>query len=88
MRGECVHVCPVKEHVGTCEKLAHTVYMYDTMKGTSRAVTYKNIQEPRCACVCPVNKVLVCNRRKNSPSASDYSWRHTRYQLSGYDAPK
>ncbi|KAH3704321.1 hypothetical protein DPMN_079377 [Dreissena polymorpha] len=48
------------------EKLAHTVYMYDTLKGTSRAVTDENIKEPRGTCIGPGDTVLVCSMRKNS----------------------
>ncbi|KAH3870581.1 hypothetical protein DPMN_033769 [Dreissena polymorpha] len=48
------------------DKLAHTVYMYDTVKATSRAVTNENIQEPRGACPEPGDTVLVCSMRKNS----------------------
>ncbi|KAH3803795.1 hypothetical protein DPMN_132063 [Dreissena polymorpha] len=48
------------------DKLAHTVYMYDTVKGTSRAVTNENIQEPRGACVGPGDTVLVCSQNKHS----------------------
>ncbi|XP_052258202.1 uncharacterized protein LOC127862966 isoform X4 [Dreissena polymorpha] len=33
------------------DKLAHTVYMYDTLKGTSIAVTDKSIQQPSGVCV-------------------------------------
>ncbi|XP_052265912.1 uncharacterized protein LOC127868310 isoform X2 [Dreissena polymorpha] len=48
------------------DRFAHTVYMYDTLKGTSRAVTHENIQEPRGACVGPGDTVLVCSENKNS----------------------
>ncbi|XP_052215880.1 uncharacterized protein LOC127834239 [Dreissena polymorpha] len=42
------------------DQFAHTVYMYDTVKGTSRAVTNGNIQRPRGACVGPGDTVMVC----------------------------
>ncbi|KAH3807037.1 uncharacterized protein LOC127836472 [Dreissena polymorpha] len=48
------------------DTLANTVYMYDTLKGTSRAVTDDNIQQPTGACVGPDDTVLVCSMRKNS----------------------
>ncbi|KAH3810240.1 uncharacterized protein LOC127836519 [Dreissena polymorpha] len=48
------------------DKLAHTVYMYDTVKGTSRAVTNENIRIPSGACVAPGDTVLVCSTYKNS----------------------
>ncbi|KAH3870456.1 hypothetical protein DPMN_033644 [Dreissena polymorpha] len=48
------------------DRFTHTVYIYDTAKGTSRAVTNENIQEPRGACVGSVDTVLVCSTRKNS----------------------
>ncbi|KAH3804124.1 hypothetical protein DPMN_132406 [Dreissena polymorpha] len=48
------------------DRFAHTVYMHDTMKGTSRAVTNENIQEPRGACVGPGDTVLVCSMHKYS----------------------
>ncbi|KAH3803575.1 uncharacterized protein LOC127834467 [Dreissena polymorpha] len=48
------------------DQLAHTVYMYDTVNGTSRAVTSENIQEPRGACVGPGDTVLVCSENNNS----------------------
>ncbi|KAH3870542.1 hypothetical protein DPMN_033731 [Dreissena polymorpha] len=48
------------------DQLAHTLYMYDTVNGTSRAVTNENIQEPRGACVGPGDTVLVCSKNKNS----------------------
>ncbi|KAH3870647.1 hypothetical protein DPMN_033835, partial [Dreissena polymorpha] len=48
------------------DRFAHTVYMYDTLKGTSRAVTNENIQEPCGACVGPGDSVLVCSMRKDS----------------------
>ncbi|XP_052224278.1 uncharacterized protein LOC127839926 [Dreissena polymorpha] len=48
------------------DRFAHTVYMHDTLKGTSRAVTNENIQEPRGACVGPGDTVLVCSENKNS----------------------
>ncbi|KAH3815894.1 hypothetical protein DPMN_144430 [Dreissena polymorpha] len=45
---------------------AHTVYMFDTAKGTSRAVTNDNIQNPHGACVGPGDTVLVCSTAKSS----------------------
>ncbi|KAH3803762.1 uncharacterized protein LOC127834144 [Dreissena polymorpha] len=48
------------------DQLAHTVYMYDTVEGTSRAVTNENIQQPRGACVGPGDTVLLCSVTKNS----------------------
>ncbi|KAH3803620.1 hypothetical protein DPMN_131885 [Dreissena polymorpha] len=48
------------------DQLAHTIYMYDTVNGTSRAVTDENIQEPRGACVGPGDTVLVCSMGKDS----------------------
>ncbi|XP_052217181.1 uncharacterized protein LOC127835031 isoform X2 [Dreissena polymorpha] len=43
----------------------NTVYMYDTVKGTSRGVTDENIQEPCGACVGPGGTVLVCSMKMN-----------------------
>ncbi|KAH3809822.1 hypothetical protein DPMN_138202 [Dreissena polymorpha] len=40
--------------------------MYDTVNGTSRAVTDENIKEPRGAFVGPGDTVLVCSKNKNS----------------------
>ncbi|KAH3803710.1 hypothetical protein DPMN_131977 [Dreissena polymorpha] len=48
------------------DRYAHTVYMNDTVKGTSKAVTDETIQEPRAACVGPGDSVLVCSENKNS----------------------
>ncbi|KAH3805524.1 hypothetical protein DPMN_133828 [Dreissena polymorpha] len=48
------------------DRRAHTVYLYNTVKGTSRAVTNGNIQEPRVACVGPGDTVIVCNENMNS----------------------
>ncbi|KAH3803485.1 hypothetical protein DPMN_131746 [Dreissena polymorpha] len=48
------------------DRYAHTVYMNDTVNGTSRAVTNENIQNPRGACVGPGDTVLVCSKGKNS----------------------
>ncbi|XP_052222638.1 keratin, type I cytoskeletal 9-like isoform X1 [Dreissena polymorpha] len=45
---------------------ANTVYMYDTVNGTSRAVTNENIQGPRGACVEPGDTVLVCSQNNHS----------------------
>ncbi|KAH3694728.1 hypothetical protein DPMN_082169 [Dreissena polymorpha] len=46
------------------DKLAHSVYMYDTLKGTSRAVTDESIQQPSGVCVGPGDTVLVCSKMK------------------------
>ncbi|KAH3805507.1 hypothetical protein DPMN_133811 [Dreissena polymorpha] len=48
------------------DRLAHTVYMFDTVKGTSKAVTNGNIQEPRGACVGPGDTVMVCSNKMHS----------------------
>ncbi|KAH3870592.1 hypothetical protein DPMN_033780 [Dreissena polymorpha] len=48
------------------DRFAHTVKMYDTVKGTSRAVTNENIQEPRGACPGPGHTVLVCSQNNHS----------------------
>ncbi|KAH3844263.1 uncharacterized protein LOC127873491 [Dreissena polymorpha] len=48
------------------DRHAHTVYMYDTVKGTSEAVIDGNIQKPRGACVGPGDSVMVCSNKKNS----------------------
>ncbi|KAH3733488.1 uncharacterized protein LOC127850541 [Dreissena polymorpha] len=48
------------------DRYAHIVYMYDTVKGTSIAVTDENIQEPRGACVGPDDTVLLCSQKNNS----------------------
>ncbi|XP_052219281.1 uncharacterized protein LOC127836642 isoform X1 [Dreissena polymorpha] len=48
------------------DMLDHAVYMFDTVKGTSKAVTDENIQEPCGACVGPADTVLVICRAKNS----------------------
>ncbi|XP_052238937.1 uncharacterized protein LOC127850149 isoform X2 [Dreissena polymorpha] len=48
------------------DRYAHTVYMNDTVNGTSRTVTNENIQEPCGACVGPGDTVLVCSKNKNS----------------------
>ncbi|XP_052214782.1 uncharacterized protein LOC127833523 isoform X4 [Dreissena polymorpha] len=45
------------------DTLAHTVYVFDTVKGTSRAVTNGNIQQPRGACVGPGDTVMVCSEK-------------------------
>ncbi|KAH3870646.1 hypothetical protein DPMN_033834 [Dreissena polymorpha] len=45
---------------------AHTVYIYNTVNGTSRAVTNKNIREPSCACVGPNDTVLVYIKNKHA----------------------
>ncbi|KAH3810453.1 hypothetical protein DPMN_138845 [Dreissena polymorpha] len=48
------------------DKKAHTVYMYDTVMGTSKAVTNEDIQKPIGACVGPGDTVLVCSANKHS----------------------
>ncbi|KAH3803666.1 hypothetical protein DPMN_131932 [Dreissena polymorpha] len=48
------------------DRYAHTLFMNDTVKGSSRAVTDENIREPRGACVGPGDTVLVCSMRKHS----------------------
>ncbi|KAH3805480.1 hypothetical protein DPMN_133783 [Dreissena polymorpha] len=48
------------------DRFAHTVYMYNTVKGTTNAVTDRNIKEPRGACVGPSDTVLVCSSLNNS----------------------
>ncbi|KAH3803637.1 hypothetical protein DPMN_131903 [Dreissena polymorpha] len=48
------------------DRFAHTVYLYDTVNGTSKAVTDRNILKPRGACVGPGDTVLVCSMIKNS----------------------
>ncbi|KAH3797598.1 hypothetical protein DPMN_151182 [Dreissena polymorpha] len=48
------------------DRYAHTVYMNDTVNGTSRAVTNENIQGPCGACVGPGDTVLVCSQNNNS----------------------
>ncbi|KAH3870552.1 hypothetical protein DPMN_033740 [Dreissena polymorpha] len=48
------------------DRFAHTVYMHDTLNGTSTAVTNENIQKPRGACVGPGDTVLVCSGNKHS----------------------
>ncbi|KAH3804483.1 hypothetical protein DPMN_132770 [Dreissena polymorpha] len=48
------------------DRFAHTVYVYDTVNGTSRAVTNGNIQEPSGACVGPGDTVMVCSENMNS----------------------
>ncbi|XP_052265866.1 uncharacterized protein LOC127868277 isoform X2 [Dreissena polymorpha] len=48
------------------DRFANNVFMYDTVNGTSRAVTNENIQQPRGACVGPGDTVLVCSERKDS----------------------
>ncbi|KAH3844319.1 hypothetical protein DPMN_086577 [Dreissena polymorpha] len=68
--------CKIDESMCTCvqanntlvltDRHAHTVYMYDTVKGTSRAVTDGNIQEPRYACVGPGDTVMVSCGKKTS----------------------
>ncbi|KAH3807210.1 hypothetical protein DPMN_135545 [Dreissena polymorpha] len=47
------------------DRLAHTVYMYDIVKGTARIVTDENIQQPTGACVGLGDTVLLCI--KNNP---------------------
>ncbi|KAH3804521.1 hypothetical protein DPMN_132808 [Dreissena polymorpha] len=48
------------------DRFAHTVFIYDTVKGTSTAVTYANIQEPLDACVRPGYTVMVCSSDKHA----------------------
>ncbi|KAH3815803.1 hypothetical protein DPMN_144334 [Dreissena polymorpha] len=62
---KCTYV-PSKNTLVLTDRYAHTVYVYDTVKGTSRAVTDENIQEPRGACVGPGDTVLVCSMMKDS----------------------
>ncbi|XP_052260662.1 uncharacterized protein LOC127864813 isoform X2 [Dreissena polymorpha] len=57
---KCTYVTSKNTLVLT-DRYAHTVYMYDTVKGTSRAVTNANIQQPVGACVGPGDTVLVCS---------------------------
>ncbi|KAH3804153.1 hypothetical protein DPMN_132435 [Dreissena polymorpha] len=64
-QSECTYV-KSKNTLVLTDRFAHTVYMYDTVKGTSRAVTDRNIQQPRSACVGPGDTVLVCSQNKNS----------------------
>ncbi|XP_052214376.1 uncharacterized protein LOC127833252 [Dreissena polymorpha] len=62
---KCTYV-PSKNTLVLTDRYAHTVYMFDTVKGTSRAVTNENIQRPIGACVGPGDTVLVCSGAKNS----------------------
>ncbi|KAH3815873.1 hypothetical protein DPMN_144407 [Dreissena polymorpha] len=55
---KCTYV-PSKKTLVLTDRDAHTVYMFDTVKGTSRAVTNDNIQKPKGACVGPGDTVLV-----------------------------
>ncbi|XP_052218684.1 uncharacterized protein LOC127836240 isoform X2 [Dreissena polymorpha] len=64
-QSKCTYV-QSKETLILTDRLAHTVFMYDTNKGTSRAFTCDNIRQPRDACVGPGDTVLVCSMRKNS----------------------
>ncbi|KAH3801463.1 hypothetical protein DPMN_155114 [Dreissena polymorpha] len=48
------------------DRFANTVYMYDTVKVTSRVFTNEIIQEPRVCCVGPGATVLVCSNNNNS----------------------
>ncbi|KAH3803801.1 hypothetical protein DPMN_132069 [Dreissena polymorpha] len=55
------------------DRFANTVHMYDNVNGTSKAVTDRNILQPRDACVGPGDTVLVCSEMKDSivhPTAS------------------
>ncbi|KAH3797540.1 uncharacterized protein LOC127838835 [Dreissena polymorpha] len=61
----CTYV-QTKNTLVLTDQLAHTVYMNDTVNGTSRAVTNENIQEPRGACVGPGYTVLVCSSANDS----------------------
>ncbi|KAH3804154.1 uncharacterized protein LOC127836239 [Dreissena polymorpha] len=64
-QSKCTYV-QSKNTLVLTERFADTVYMYDTVKGTSRAVTDRNIQQPRGACVGPGDTVLVCSTANNS----------------------
>ncbi|KAH3810575.1 hypothetical protein DPMN_138968 [Dreissena polymorpha] len=48
------------------DRKAHTVYLYDTLMGTFRAVTNEDIHIPIGACVGPGDTVLVCSASKHS----------------------
>ncbi|XP_052783105.1 uncharacterized protein LOC128219337 [Mya arenaria] len=48
------------------DRYAHTVYMYNTVSGTSREVKCDRIREPRNACVGPDDSVFVCSKYTNS----------------------
>ncbi|KAH3898421.1 hypothetical protein DPMN_022651 [Dreissena polymorpha] len=61
----CTYV-PSKNTLVLTDKIAHTVYMYDIVKGTTIAVTNENIEYPRGACRGPGDTVLVCIGAMNS----------------------
>ncbi|XP_052782809.1 uncharacterized protein LOC128219036 [Mya arenaria] len=48
------------------DKHAHTVYMYNTVSGTSSEVKCDRIRAPRGACVGPDDSVFVCSDNTNS----------------------
>ncbi|KAH3707272.1 hypothetical protein DPMN_066673 [Dreissena polymorpha] len=48
------------------DRFANTVYLLETVKGTSRAVTHENIQVPLGACVGPGDTVLACSMSNHS----------------------
>ncbi|KAH3898423.1 uncharacterized protein LOC127864816 [Dreissena polymorpha] len=62
---KCTYV-PSKNTLVLTDRFAHTVYMYDTVKGTSRAITHDNIKQPIRPCIGPDDTVLVCSGAKNS----------------------
>ncbi|XP_052216614.1 uncharacterized protein LOC127834639 isoform X2 [Dreissena polymorpha] len=45
---------------------ANKVFMYDTLNGTSRAVTNNNIREPCSACAGPNDTALVCSKNNHA----------------------
>ncbi|KAH3805291.1 hypothetical protein DPMN_133589 [Dreissena polymorpha] len=65
LESKCTYV-QAKNMLVLTDRLAHTVYVYDTVKGTSRVFTNEKIQEPRGACVGPGDTVLVCSTANNS----------------------
>ncbi|KAH3812807.1 uncharacterized protein LOC127836643 [Dreissena polymorpha] len=62
---KCTYV-PSKNTLVLTDRSAHTVYLYDTVKGKYKVVTDDNIRRPRSACVGPGDTVLVCSEAKNS----------------------
>jgi hypothetical protein len=62
---ECTYV-QSKNTLVLTDRYANTVFMYDTVKRTSKAVTDGSIQEPRGACVGPGDTILVCSANKDS----------------------
>ncbi|KAH3814870.1 hypothetical protein DPMN_143384 [Dreissena polymorpha] len=56
---KCTYVLSKNTLVLT-DRSANTLYMYDTVKGTSRVVTDEKIQKPQGVCVGPGDTVLVC----------------------------